>query len=69
MAAGDLVGGVGELQHRPHDPPREVPREQRGDEQAEQPGDREPLDQVVTRWLMSVFGVATTIAPTGWVPR
>ena len=43
---GDLVGGGRELQHRPHDAPREVPGKEPGGEQAEQAGDREPLDQV-----------------------
>ncbi len=47
VPGGDLVGGVGELQHGTHDAPRQVPRENRGDEQADEPREREPLDQVV----------------------
>ena len=43
---GDLVGRGRELQHRPHDAAREVPRKQAGGEEAEQAGDREPLDQI-----------------------
>ena len=47
VAACHRVGRIGELQHRPDDPMREVAGEQCGDEEAKNAGKGEPLDQVV----------------------
>ena len=48
VAARDLVGRVGELQHRPHDAAREVARRAApATSEAEQAGEREPLEQRV----------------------
>ncbi len=45
VAGGDIVRGPRQLQDRAHDPAREVPGEQPGHGEPEQPGEREPLDQ------------------------
>ena len=61
--------GVRELQDRSHDAAREIPREQRRDERARAARrPRAARSASVTRWLTSVFGVATTIAPTDCLP-
>ena len=47
LAARDRVGRVGQLQDGPHDPVRQVRGQERGDEEAQNARDCEPLDQVV----------------------
>ena len=62
-ALRDLVRRFGQRLDRLRDAPAEVKAERRGDSEAHEPGEQQPLDQRRPSVPSSAVGLATTIAP------